>query len=277
MIRIPLKEFQEAEPISRDCSGLIIATNDEGLIALKPDFVELFRRLTFLPECYLQTRHANATLIARKRKIELRCIESTNLITDCEKSLQLDRTINHRMYARVSHCECCGSPGRIEVRNKRNLEVLQICCSPIVKAVDWGKIIAASSIKEAKCHIRTDRERYPFIPKLAKKVARGPSQMTKFFELLHEQSITFVATLETDGVIHSERILAEKIECSDDTLIIQGSAQTLRLDLVAALSLFSVNADGSSTIYVAGDQNVQLLSIKTISATKFDELFADFD
>ena len=271
------REYRKAEPTIQNRRGLTIETNEDGLIALKPDFVELFRRLNFLPEYYLQTRHAYATLIARRRKIELRFIESTNIIADCEKSLQLNRTSNHRMYGRISHCDCCGSPGRIEVRNKRNLEVLQICCSPLIKALDWGKIIAASSMEEAECHIRIDRESYPFIPKLGKKVARDPSQITKFFELLHERSIAFVATLETDGIIHSERILAERISCSAEVLIIQGFAKTLRLNLAAALSLFSVDADGFTTIYVAGDQNVLLLSIKTLSATKSDELFADLD
>ena len=132
-------------------------------------------------------------------------------------------------------------------------------------------------MEEAECHVKIDRERYPFIPKLAKKVARDPSQITKFFELLHERSIAFVATLETDGIIHSERILAKKINCSAEVLIIEGFPKTLRLNLAAALSLFSADADGFSTIYVAGDQNVLLLSIKTFSATKSDELFADLD
>ena len=271
------REYRKAEPTIQNRRGLTIETNEDGLIALKPDFVELFRRLNFLPEYYLQTRHAYATLIARRRKIELRFIESTNIIADCEKSLQLDRTSNHRMYARVARCECCESPGRIEVRNKRNLEVLQICCSPLVRALDWGKIIAASSLEEAECHVRIDRERYPLIPKLSKKVASDPSQITKFFELLRERSIAFVATLETDGIIHSERILAKKINCSGGVLIIEGFAKTLRLNLAAALSLFSVDANGFTTIYVAGDQNVLLLSIKTLSATKSDELFADLD
>ena len=60
-------------------------------------------------------------------------------------------------------------------------------------------------------------------------------------------------------------------------LIVKGSSQTLRLDLAAALSLFSLDADGSNTIYVAGDQNVQLLSIKTMLSAKTDKIFADFD
>ncbi len=270
-------ENREAEPKSQNRRGLIIETDEDGFITLKPDFVELFRRLTSLPEYYLQTRHAYATLIARRRQIELRSIESSNLIADCEKSLQLDSTSNHRMYARVSRCECCESPGRIEVRNKRNFEVLQICCSPLVKALDWGRIIAESSSEEAECHVRIDRERYPFIPKLAKKVAGDPSQITKFFELLRERSIEFVATLKTDGIIHSERILAKKINCSGGVLIIEGFAKTLRLNLAAARSLFSVDTDGFSTIYVAGNQNVLLLSIETLSATRSDELFAELD
>lgn len=268
MNRIPREDFRKTEPISRDCRGLIIATNDEGLIALKPDFVELFSQLTSLPEYYLQTRHAYTTLIARRRHVELRSIKNTNLISDCEESIQLDRTSNHRMYAHVSRCECCGSPGRIEVRNKHNLEVLQICCPPIVKAIDWGKIIALSSMEEGVSHFRSDREHYSFIPKSAKKISSHPSQITKFFEFLRERSIAFVATLETDGVIHREKILAERIECSDEILIVKGTSQTLRLDLAAALSLFSLDVDGSNTIYVAGDQNVQLLSIKVISSAK---------
>ena len=277
MNRIEQEDFRKAELISLDRRGLIIATDDEGLIALKPDFVELFRRLTVLPEYYLQTRHAHATLVASRRQIELRCIGSTNLISDYEKSLQLDRTKNHSINARVSRCKCCGSPGRIEVRNKHNLEVLQICCSPRTKALEWGKIISASSMEEAGCHVRSYKEDYPFIPKSAKKIFRHPSRLTKFFELLRERSIAFVATLETDGVIHREKILAEKIECSAEILIVKGSSQTLRLDLAAALSLFSLDADGSNTIYVAGDQNVQLLSIKTMSFFKTDEIFADFE
>ena len=120
MNRIPREDFRKTETIIRDCSGLIIATNDEGLIALKPDFVELFSQLTSLPEYYLQTRHAYTTLIARRRHVELRSIKNTDLISDFEKSIQLDRTINHRIYAHVSRCECCGSPGRIEDRNKHN-------------------------------------------------------------------------------------------------------------------------------------------------------------
>ena len=52
MNKIEREDFWKAEPISRDRHGLIIATNDEGLIALKPEFVELFRRLTVLPEYY---------------------------------------------------------------------------------------------------------------------------------------------------------------------------------------------------------------------------------
>ena len=95
--------------------------------------------------------------------------------------------------------------------------------------------------------------------------------------MLRERSIAFVATLETDGVIHREKILAEKIECRSEILIVKGSSQKLRLDLAAALSLFSLDADGSNTIYVAGDQNVQLLSIKTMSSAKTDEIFADFE
>ena len=277
MNKIEREDFWKAEPISRDRHGLIIATNDEDLIALKPEFVELFRRLTVLPEYYLQTRHAHATLVASRSQIELRCIGSTNLISDCEKSLQLDRTKNHSIYARVSRCECCGSPGRIEVRNKHDLEVLQICCSPRTKALEWGKIILESSMEEAGCHVRSDKEDYPFIPKSAKKIFRHPSRLTKFFELLRERSIAFVATLATDGVIHKEKILAEKIECSAEILIVKGPSQTLRLDLAAALSLFSLDADSSNTIYVAGDQNVQLLSIKTMSFVKTDEIFADFE
>ena len=136
MNRMKREDFRKTQPISRDCSGLIIATNDEGLIALKSDFVELFGRLASLPEYYLQTRHAYTTLIAKRRHVELRSIKNTNLITDCEESIQLDGKSNHRMYAHVSRCGCCGSQGRIEVRNKYNFEVLQICCPPTVKAIE---------------------------------------------------------------------------------------------------------------------------------------------
>lgn len=253
---------------------LSIRTDATGRISLLIDWVSLFQEIEKIGSYYLQSRHAYARLVAKTAAVKLAWLEEGERAIGDEGKLLLTPSNRHQVFAFVSRCSCCQSPGRIEFRNEFDLEVMQLCCGNEIGALDWGEVVSRCASKLPSLPSKERIAGIPKIPKQAKLISRNRDTLAAFFNTLSAREVRFEATLISSGVVHREKIRPEHIDWSDQMMMVMDEGKTLQLGLSGVRALYAAEEEkGGCQLYVAGTDNVQLLAIKGIDTLEERDAF----
>lgn len=117
-------------------------TDSEGNFPLSPDWPALLAALGGLPLVVTQTRNTAARLVTLAPFPSLDWTPDRSEARDGADALVLRASRWTSASARVAHCRCCGSVGRIRITDSSGAESLQACPHPDVNPADWADLLA---------------------------------------------------------------------------------------------------------------------------------------
>lgn len=126
-------------------TGHCFRTGADGRIPLTHDWLRLLREATRVGRFALQTRHASARLVTETTlaEISLRAEGARALAFDETGLLDFRFASWGQAWGYLRACECCASPGRLEVINRTGGEFLQLCAMPDAAPHGWSDYLAA--------------------------------------------------------------------------------------------------------------------------------------
>ena len=106
-------------------SSPLFRTNTAGDILLRPEWIELLDALRAQGEWIVQSRHPYARLFSRAALPDWQIAPDCETARDPHGALHLTFPRWHHAVARLQFCDCCDSPGFIEIFNASGQAVLQ--------------------------------------------------------------------------------------------------------------------------------------------------------
>lgn len=259
---------------STSSEEILFKTNSDGCIAIQSDWVSVFERMRRLGSYYLQTRHAYARLVTKTDPLAIHWDVQGKVASDPQKRLFLNPNERHDIFARISRCSCCESPGRIEFRNRYGMEVMQICCPPDIKAIDWAKAIAECT--QDSHSIEGLSEGHPIIPGDAQPIPLRPCSLAYLFDGAHKNKTSLAVTLVTTGIVHRETIKPNYIYDAEQLLTVYGGSTTLQFGNGATRGFFFLKNSDTPRLLIGGPDNAQLLAISPTQDPASLEFFNSF-
>lgn len=127
---------------SRNRSFFAFRTDSEGDFPLSSDWPALLAALGGLPLVVSQTRNVAARLVTLGPFPALDWTPDRSEARDEASALVLLASLWSAAFARVAHCRCCGSVGRIQITDSTGVECLQVCPHPDIDPADWAALLA---------------------------------------------------------------------------------------------------------------------------------------
>ena len=256
-------QAEQEEPAKQTCSEcLSLETDAQGRIPIATDWLTILSILENIENFYLQTRHAYGRLISKKAPTGLAWLEEGLFATDKAGSILLYPNNTYNVWGYVGHCNCCGSPGRIDFCNEYGLDMMQICCPANIEAIKWGRLIAQCSSAQPRTPTLARTERIPIIPGNAKRLEVEPRAVTTLIDWIANNEASFIATLISTGIIQRREIKPVYVDWNEHLLRTTDKEVTLQLGLPAVRSIFIVDHLDAPRFFIAGPDNVQLLAIE---------------
>lgn len=233
-------------------AGRCFRTGPDGRIPLVGDWTVVLREARHAGRLALQTRHGSARLVGftGMPEIDLRPGAERGFIRDEKGSL-------HCCFSRWSHawgwlreCECCGSPGRIQIHNAAGAEFLQVAAPSRGDALLWsdylGKLVGTPA-RSDRPDVEDDQELFT-LPRLVSANLRLPFDPEALYLILHafgEECLPVRFTLRTAEVAHRRDIVPHTVFMDEMMLHAgeSGASVQLALESVAELAL-TADVDG---------------------------------
>ena len=239
------------------------ATTADGRIALQPDWPQLLERLAQIPQVALQTRHAYARLIGLA-PLPRGDFSSGNLI-DSIARVTADYDLWSDLWARLSVCDCCQSPGRIEIVNQTGTEFMQICAAPKTEPAAWAnEIVSFANRSPDDLFVpRNQAEAQHTMPMLSLRARPLPTRANTIHPLLHamaDEGHAIAVNLRTAEVSHYRILVPTSIHYDGVSLEVRDGITTLQLVHSADSQLHVEETETGRWVHVADSQKTLLLS-----------------
>lgn len=240
-------------------------TTPEGRIAVTDDWVKLLNAMTRLGPVALQTRHAYARMVAVTLVPQLSWCAQRRCAADAVRSLQFHFDHWQCAWARLAHCDCCGSPGRIEVCNEHGLDFLQVCALPECQVADWADFLADVTLEDSG---KDDVVGIPFesggfarAPAQAALVSNDVDQLVRLLTRLSEDEGSVSCTLVTEAVCHRREFSLNRVVAEDGVLTAGEGLSRFQLGLVASRRLAVTLREDGFHLHVVGADDALLLTL----------------
>lgn len=262
-------------------------TNAEGRIAVTDDWLKLLQTLERLGPVALQTRNACARMVAVMPVPALSWCPQRRCARDEAGALcfQLDHW--HRAWARLAHCDCCGSPGRIEVCNRYGLDFLQLCALPECEAADWADILAEISRDDAGDEQEErswEESGFVRVPAEARTVRGDGGHLEPLLARLADEAGSVGCMLAAGETWHRREFALKRVFSDAGVLTAGAGLSRFQLGLPAVRRLATTSWNGQTQLHVAGTDEALLLTLSAAGGAAGENLwnealrsvFADF-
>lgn len=174
-----------------------------------------------------------------------------------------------RAYGRIAPCECCGSPGNIEVADAHGTEVLQLCAAPDCAPEAWADLLAAV--------LAAPEATQPESPAPAASIAVPPSHarcvrgdvraLLSLLAALGEEGASLLCELRTSATMQRFEGRFDRLNIEDHVLTAAADSGAWQLGLQSVRG-FAVSARGTQeTLHVTGPGRAVLLTF-SVGATQ---------
>ncbi|WP_221030730.1 hypothetical protein [Actomonas aquatica] len=204
------------------------ATTADGRIPLTLDWPRHFQRLGEEPRLALQTRHARARLISLGPFPVGDTISGDFQRPDCRLRFHYHNWSN--VWAQLSPCDCCGSPGRIDFINTHGAEFMQVCAAPDAPAIAWALLLGTlaertpAELPELPAAPFSSYE-LPRLPRRAWALEASPAAISEFLQQLGADPQPVTVCLHTGDVFHHRVFVPAAVSC-DPHLLQAGDRRT---------------------------------------------------
>jgi hypothetical protein len=243
--------------------GRCFRTTADGRIAIADDGPRLFDRLRAFDRMALQARHTSARLIAVGPPPALVWDASGEDAADADGALRLHLPASVRPWARIAPCACCGSPGRIELRNRHDLDFLQVCALPGCPLDCWSDAVADLVQPSAAVPRSAPESVFPRLDGTALRLHATPRALPRLLTGLAEQGVAIRVALRTAEVTHA-RVFVPEIEDDEGDgglLTVREATTVLQLALPAVRGFAIDGRDESRPLHVVGTHDAVLLTL----------------
>jgi len=242
--------------------GRCFRTALDGRIALTRDWRHLLRTLAHVGPCALQTRHHGARLVTRLDPATCGPGIANGLLANATGAVHGRLPQWSHAWGFLRTCDCCASPGRIEVHNAAGGDFLQFCAPPHGDGHAWSDALAAL-VGDDLVPAAAPPVGCPFaLLRLGRAHVRLPFDLTGLATLLRafgDESLPVRCTLRTADVCHRRDLVPRRVDVDASLLTLgsPGASAQVALLFVRALALTS-DAAGAALHLVDADDDILL-------------------
>lgn len=244
-----------------------LRTDCQGRVTLNCDPILPFKLASERFETlFLQTRHNYARLVSIFQDNPLRWIEDGKIAATADTRLIYRPNDKSTQTALLKYCDCCKSPGRIEFRDTRAQECLQLCAAQDIEIESWSHLLQDLTNAPQANYQASPEYPFPKVPGNTRPLPFHPDIIGTILSLLSDQKVEIVATLVTSQTVHKQALPLEATEFGEHTLLVRATNASLELDLESIQALhLSFRADRAPQIYASGPDKIQLICIEPSS------------
>lgn len=242
-------------------------TTADGRISLTRSWAELLASARSLGRVAIQTRHAYARLLAFREVPEFVACPEPGYLQACDGSMRFHCGLWHRAWGRLAECDCCGTPGRMEIHNAHALEFLQICPIPGCEPADWARFLETAAVEYAASGTQAEAAdvppavAFPCLPAGARIVSTDAEDVVRLLNMLGDHGVPVRCVLRTAEALHSRGFLTTHIDVTGGLLTAgeKGARFQIGLPAVRALAV-STSAHGAA-LHFTGPEETSLLAL----------------
>ncbi|MEZ0218098.1 MAG: hypothetical protein ACAH89_13260 [Rariglobus sp.] len=241
-------------------SGPCFRTDAEGNIPLSRDWLGLLSRARRFDRVVLQTRNTCVRLVTLAPLPSLTWFSAL----DCARNDQGDLTLGLSHWgqarARLAHCSCCGSPGKIQIFDTTGRECLQLCAHPDIDPSDWAGFLAPLAAPlNATVHPVSPGLFYTGRIFTAHPGAteHDTSLLSVLLELFARAEASLDCDLHTPAATQRRRLSPRRITCEHGLLTVADGVHTLQV-ILPAIARLVVHP---RHIHLVGPDGASLLSL----------------
>lgn len=240
-------------------------TTVDGRIPITPDWPRLITCLAALPQVALQTRHSYGRLVALA-PLPDGDPATGELHQSFATSLRFNYAHWHDAWARIAVCDCCDSPGRIEVINAQGAEFLQICAPAHMPPEDWASIIAPfvgrSPGDLAAIPDATNAPPYavPVLKPDARRLALSPSGLPRLLQAVTAGGHAFATNLCTASASQTRITCPDQVTFDGQQMCFTDRGTTLQLIVPQQTHLHTENTEQGRWLHLTTADGSILLS-----------------
>lgn len=233
-------------------------TDAEGRIPLRRDWPELFAGLAGAESYALQSRHTYARLIHLGPLPTLTWDDAQRSAHDDAGTLFFRADRWGHAWGHLELCECCDSPGYIEIQNLRGGDILQICPNEETWPTAWANRLATLVEPRPLSSPEGALAGFPLIPDEARALQETSSVLPTLLHALGRLEVSVQFTLRTPEVAHRREFIPLRVSSNYPVMTVTDFRSTLQLALPPVQGI-TVGPD--LALHLAGPSGTLLLSL----------------
>lgn len=244
-------------------------TTAEGRIALTSSWDKVFGVLQRFGDMALQSRHAYARIVITEPAPRFTHFGASSPSISDDGALRLHPASWLSAWARIEHCDCCGSPGRVEFLNHLGDEFLQICAVPRISAHAWADAVAemvADGSTATEAPTVQPMLAFPQACAHAKWLPPELEVLSWLLQAVGKESIELSVTLQTAEACHTSTLCPHRVSIEQGVLTFGAGSKCVQLGLPAVRAFAVDISEPGWPLSVVGPDGVRLLRI-TASAS----------
>lgn len=233
-------------------------TTADGRIPLVGCWPALFDACAPWGDVALQTRHAYARLVHRG---PLPRLEWTNPGAPAQATsaagtltLHLGAWSQAQAWGRLAICDCCGSPGRIELHHPEAGEFLHLSAPAELPVADWSRALAPLVADTSVANEASLPSRSPVptlrMPAPARTLCRGSDLLPELLSTLGDEDTPITCQLRTVETTHTRVFIPHRVFIEDGVLSVGDTRSTCQVALPLVGRLTLTFAAGTCTLLV---------------------------
>jgi hypothetical protein len=240
-------------------------TTADGRIPLTGNWLELLAAARLLGWVAIQTRHAYARLVAFREMSDFSVCPRNGYLQSVDGSLRFNFENNHRAWGRLAECECCGTPGRLELHNAHALEFFQLCpisgCTPAA----WADFLATTALDGEFAHSLVTpgpvAESFPRLPACSRLISNRADDVVPLLLALGDEGVPLRCLLRTEEALHSRGFATTHVDVTDGVLTAGEKGARFQIGLPAVRALVLSDSPQGWMLHFTGPGDTSLLAL----------------
>ncbi|MEO0508959.1 MAG: hypothetical protein AAF065_03745 [Verrucomicrobiota bacterium] len=241
-------------------------TSADGRIRLSPDWSQILSSIGLLPRFYSQVEHAYGRIATKMTRKEL-----FHSIMGQPDQTTISTPENFCGWwsadARIQTCQCCGSPGQINIRNSQETSFLQFNPAADVSATDWARVIYATVrpkwSKTSKREEPDASENTIPLPDSAVDLGVRGSDCVELIERISQREKAVRVTIHTPEVALSKTVALNMVSNEAGLLRCRGKDTIIYISCGAIHETAAHFCEGHIELLMVGPQGEVLFSIRS--------------